>query len=104
MRDEHRDEQEPITGEEVNYTALGLATLRKWPEGLKRAVRREGHWEDLLQTVALSAWEAKMENLPPREASALCQRNLHGTLQGLGWRKVRGHYVRQEVPVGRIRV
>jgi hypothetical protein len=59
--------REPDAREVLDYTALGLAALKAWPRRFRRTLQREGHWEDLLQTVALSAWEAKLGRLSPQK-------------------------------------
>ncbi len=84
------------------HIGIGFSQLRYFPPQLKEALRERGLWEDLQQTIYLSAVEAK--NLDPdtqiKEISRIAQREIYEFLKANGYRRTRGYsgYLLKDIP------
>lgn len=79
------------------FISIAFKQLRWWPLELKQELNKLQLWQDVRQTVFLSAIEAYQRTSSLRETSNITQRNLYAFLRANGFRRSRGHgmkYVR----------
>jgi hypothetical protein len=84
------------------FIAIGFSQLRFLPKALKSHLIKRGLWEDLQQTIYLSAVETS--HLDPdtqiKEISRIVQREIYEFLKAHGYRRARGYsgYLLKDVP------
>ena len=86
------------------FIAIGFSQLRFLPKALKSHLIKRGLWEDLQQTVYMSAIEAWRLGFDPdidvKEISRLTQREIYTFLKEVGYKRPKGSsgYVLTEEP------
>jgi hypothetical protein len=84
------------------HIGIGFSQLRYLPPQLKEILQERGLWEDLQQTIYLSAVEASCfdPDTQVKEISRIVQREIYEFLKSHGYRRVRGYsgYVLKDVP------
>jgi len=84
------------------HIGIGFSQLRYLPPQLKEILQERGLWEDLQQTIYLSAVETS--HLDPdtqiKEISRIVQREIYEFLKAHGYRRQRGYsgYILKDVP------
>lgn len=69
---------------------------------LKERLQREGLWDDLVQEVYATAWEAWQKQLNEKDTYRIMSRRLHAFLKSCGLRVYRHGYYRMEIPLSAI--
>ncbi len=84
------------------HIGIGFSQLRYLPPQLKEILQERGLWEDLQQTIYLSAIETS--HLDPdtqtKEISHIAQKEIYEFLKAHGYRRQRGYsgYVLKDIP------
>ena len=79
-----------------------FSTLRFMPERIRWQLHKAGLWEDLVQEIYLTAWQAYREGLDRHEASRLMGRKIYAFLKAYGYRPYRKSCIRMEVSFGEV--
>lgn len=81
-----------------NLASACFWTLRFMPERIRRRLHKSGLWEDLVQEIYLTAWQAYREELDRTQTLRLMGKRIRGFLKAYGYRLYRSSYIRTEVP------
>lgn len=85
-----------------NLAGACFSTLRFMPERIRWQLHKAGLWEDLVQEIYLTAWQAYREGLDRHEASRLMGRGVYAFLKAYGYRPYRNGHIRMEVSFGEV--
>ncbi len=85
-------------GEANLHVRLCLSQLRFKGCLLKNELRRDGLWDDLIQEIYATAWEAWQKRMNEQETRRFASRRIYAFLKAYGYRTYRGAYIKPEKP------
>jgi len=85
-------------GEANPYARMCLSQLRFKGCLLKNELRRDGLWDDLIQEIYATAWEAWQKRMNEQETRRFVGRRIYAFLKACGYRGYRGAYIKPEKP------
>jgi len=85
-------------GEANLHARLCLSQLRFKGCLLKNELRRDGLWDDLIQEIYATAWEAWQKRMNEQETHRFAGRRIYAFLKACGYRTYRGAYIKPEKP------
>ncbi len=84
------------------HASLCLIKLRFLSPDMKRLMRKEGIWEDLIQELYITAWTAYIGNMSDEETNRYAQRHIYAFLKAYGFRMYGSRWHRMEIPLSAV--
>ncbi|GAI03130.1 unnamed protein product, partial [marine sediment metagenome] len=82
-----------------HHAAVCIARVRWLSPEMRRLLRKEGIWEDLIQQLYTAAFEAWQSGLDDLETRRFASRRLYAFFKAYGFRLTRHGYFKREKPL-----